>query len=360
MGGAGPPNAPNAPTQFAPATGPNLYRPGLPPGPPAPAGSRKGRNIAIAAAVAVVAVIAVVVGIVVTGGGDHGGSDFNPPPADTPGALFGTYRADFGPETSATGKPLDSTPRTGTFHIRSVCRNGACVATAAVSDGPVMQQRLIFDQVGESWTAVGISNATPQTPAGLRKNCPEDKLLEIWESIALRAKPDGTFSGEYMATNKHLCSTTRPVTFTHTGDVDVASLPNPADQPARVSTPAEGLHGRYHRTVNWEGRPSSNDDFEVKTYCLRTGDRCMSYFHSSKGADPLLFADGKWTEHSDNDYDCTPEVRAHNVSNAEFPLPDSAPNPIMVLTGHGHSDVAPGNTCSGSLDFQTKYERTGD
>jgi hypothetical protein len=362
----GPP--PNAPTQFGPPPGPHGP---MPPGPvppylppTGPVGNRRYRSIAIAAVLAVVTVIAIVVGVVLATGGEDSKSASTHPTSTEPGnsgSFTGVYRVDLGPETSATGKALDSSTRTGTFQIRSTCRKTGCVATALVKDAPVLQQTMVFDEVGASWLAVGISNETPQTPSGLRKNCKEGQLQEIWEAITLQPKPDGTLSGQYTATNQHLCSTTRPVTFTRTGDVELNGLPDPANQPARVSSPAEGLRGRYHRTVTWpDNRPPNNDDFEVKTDCLRAGDRCMSYFHGPKGADPLLFADGKWTESANNDYDCTPTVRAHNVSHSEFSLPQQPQNPITLLTGHGHSDVAPGTTCSGSLDFQTKYDRTGD
>lgn len=358
--------SPIAPTQFGPTTGPNLYPP--PPLAHPPTGApvdRKRRRIAIAAAVATAVALAVVIAIGVAGSGDRTNSAAKSP-ANTAlpnaGPFTGVYRADFGPETGATGKPLDSGTRSGVFNIRSACRPSGCVATALLTEGPMVQKTLVFDDVGGSWLSVGIVDATPQSaPAGFRKNCKDTELTGIWEVITLQPKPDGTLSGQYRATNKFLCSTTRTVAFTRTGDVDVNSLPDPGNQAQRVSTPAQGLRGRYHRTVTWPGgRPPGIDDLDVITDCLRTGDRCMSYFHDAKGADPLLFADGKWTSSTDHDYDCTPGQRAHNVSNSEFPLPQPPQNPITLLTGHGHSDVAPGNKCSGSLDFQSKYERTGD
>ena len=70
------------------------------------------------------------------------------------------------------------------------------------------------------------------------------------------------------------------VTFTRTGDVDVNSLPDPASQPPRVVSPAEALHGRYHQTETHTNGEKDESDPSVRTDCLRTGDRCMSYFHA--------------------------------------------------------------------------------
>ena len=358
--------SPSAPTQFGPTTGPNRYPPPLVAPPPTGAPvDRKRRRIALTAALAVAIVLAVVIAIGVASSGDHDNSAAKSPghsALPNAGPLTGVYRAEFGPETGATGKPLDSSTTSGVVNIRSACRPSGCLATALVTEGPVIQKTLVFDDVGGSWLTVGITSATAQSVStGFRKNCKDDQLTDIWEVITLQPKPDGTLSGQYRATNKDRCSSIRTVTFTRTGDVDVNSLPDPGNQTARVSTPAEALHGRYHRTITWPGRrPPTFDDEDVITDCLRTGDRCMSYFHDTKGADPLVFADGKWTSSSDHDYDCTPDQRAHNVSTSEFPLPQPPQAPITLLTGHGHSDVSPGNKCSGSLDFQTKYERTGD
>ncbi len=103
--------------------------------------------------------------------------------------------------------------------------------------------------------------------------------------IALQPRPDGTLAGEYTATTAHGCGMKRTVTFTRTGDVDLDSLPDPAGQAPRVVSPAEALHGRYHPT-----RTSANVgnlkitwpeyDYVVRTDCLRTGERCMSFFRN--------------------------------------------------------------------------------
>jgi serine/threonine protein kinase len=353
-----------APTEVHPVARPNQNRP-VPnvPSPPDPVKKRKGSGIAIAAVVAAVCLITAAVAVVVMNRADSGSSVAGSPSTSSSappnsGPLTGVYRADFGPENGAAGEALDS----GTFNIRSACRSNGCVAMAVTSQASVIGKTLVFDDVGGSWLSVGIANGSPQSVSpGLRKSCKDGTFVDIWEVFALQPKPNGTLSGQYTATSQHYCSTTRTVTFTRTGDVDVSSVPDPGSQTRRVTTPAEGLRGQYRRTFTWPGnRPPTVIESSVKTDCLRTGDRCMSYFHGKTGADPMIFADGKWAWRSDRDYDCTPTERAHSTGTAEYPLPPAAPNPIILLTGEGHSEVPPGTTCSGSFDFQSKYERIGD
>jgi serine/threonine protein kinase len=333
------------------------------PSSPDPVKKRIRRGIAIAAAVAAVIVIAAVVAVVVTNKAGSGNSVAGSPSTSSSaqpnsGPLTGVYRADFGPENGTAGEAADS----GTFNIRSACGSNGCVAIAVTSQASVLEKTLVFDDVGGSWLSVGVSNGSPQSVSpGLQKSCKDGNLDDIWEVFALAPKPNGSLSGQYTATSQHSCNTTRTVTFTRTGDVDVGSVPDPGSQTRRVTTPAEGLRGQYRRTFTWPGnRPPTVIESSVKTDCLRTGDRCMSYFHGKSGADPMIFADGKWTWRSDRDYDCTPAERAHSTGTAEYPLAPAAPNPIVLLTGQGHSEVPPGNTCSGSFDFQAKYERIGE
>ena len=98
--------------------------------------------------------------------------------------------------------------------------------------------------------------------------------------FTLEPRPDGTFTGDYRAAAASACAEKRTVSFTRTGDVDVNSLPDPGTLPPRVISPAEAPHGRYHITRNFaNGMPQQQDGPAVRTD-LRTGDRCMSYFHS--------------------------------------------------------------------------------
>jgi hypothetical protein len=359
-------------TEVSPATTEVCSTTKLKPSPPAPeppptrpVNNRKRRGIAIAAALVAVAAIAIGVAVAVTNrGGGRNSVAASPSPSALPnsGPFTGVYRSDFGPENTAFGKALDTSTASGTFSIRSACGSNGCVAVAVTSQPSVIQKTLLFDDVGGNWLSVGVATGAPESVSpGLVKSCNGGNFVDIWEVITLQPKPDGTLSGQYTAANQHGCGTTRTVTFARTGDVEVASLPDPGSQARRVVTPAEGLRGHYRRTFTWPGRRAPTvSETTVNTSCLRTGDRCLSYFHDVNTADVMIFADGKWTWNTDHDYDCSPTQRTHTTGTAEYPLPAAAPNPIILLTGQGHSEVPPGNACSGSFDFQSKYERIGD
>jgi protein kinase-like protein len=324
-----------------------------PPGPPLPWAQptpkrpmwRRPRNV-IPALLVVVVLIGGGVFAAVKVAHRHNPTATAPPAAAPPntGPFTGTYRADFGPSTNLDGKPHEGgTPTTETWGVRSVCRSGGCVATASRIRGHTSVSKLVFDDVGGRWLAVGVGSDQC-------KNAP----AEHFEVFTLQPHPDGTLSGEYSSTFSNACADKFTVTFTRTGDVDVNSLPDPASQPPWVVSPAEALHGRYHLTRTGDVT-TQEYDVAVRTDCLRTGDRCMSYFHDPEGGAPLVFAGGKWTLNVDAP--CS-AGGTHVERNANYPLPQPPQDPITLLTGHGH-DQATGSACVGG-DFDEKFVRTGD
>jgi serine/threonine-protein kinase len=152
------------------------------------------------------------------------------------------------------------------------------------------------------------------------------------------------------------------VTFTHTGDVDVRSVPDPASQQPRVASPAEALHGRYSvlQTSASGGKPLPNPSLaSVTTDCLRTGDRCMSYFHGGTGDTPLVFGGEKWTWDAGGDFTCASGAGGtHSHDTAQFPMPEPPQNPITRLIGRGHHQQT--GPCAMDVDFDQTFTRTGD
>jgi serine/threonine-protein kinase len=265
----------------------------------------------------------------------------------------GTYRADYGPGTDLEGKPVaGAPPMTGTWGVRSTCGASGCIATASYTGGSgiVLVSNLVFDEVGGSWIAVGLGS----TPCN---NAP----AEVWVVFTLQPQPDGTLSGETTRSTTNSCSSgKREVTFTRTGDPDVAKIPDPATLPPRAASPAAALHGRYHETITYANGNSApgQDDLTVRTECLRAGDRCMSLFHAPDGAVPLVFSSGKWTRADEGTVPCNLGGTVHITITAEYPLPEQLQDPIPLLTGHGQN-VTTGSACAGG-DFEDKFERTGD
>jgi hypothetical protein len=271
-------------------------------------------------------------------------------PAAPLGTFTGTYRADFGPVTDPDGNPVaGAAPSVGTYGLRSVCEGAGCVATASrLSGESTFASRMVFDGIDGRWVAVALS-ANPCRGA----------VGEIWEVFTLQPRPDGTLTGQHTRSARNNCQEMRTVTFTRTGDVDLNSLPDPATLPPRVVSPAEALHGHYQLTRTFtNGQPQVLGDSTIVTDCLRTGDRCMSYFHAKMGDVPLVFGGGTWTWDESSDGKCPNGSPAHLNANGQYPLPQPPQNPISLLSGHGHWQQ--NGSCAVTLDFDETFTRTGD
>ena len=274
------------------------------------------------------------------------------PPPNT-GPFTGMYKAVFGAASPIDGDGqggVGPRPLAGTYAVSSVCRPTGCVATASKLGGDATFAPAVeFDDVGGSWAAVTLGTGDCRGAA-----------TEAWQVFRLQPQPDGTLTGEFTVTASNLCGSKHAVTFTRTGDVDLDSLPDPADLPPRVISPAEALRGRYQVLRTFTNGAQQKSDLAVRTDCLRTGDRCMSYFHGAGGlAQPLVFGDGGWhmrTEEADSG--TCPRGPMHVTKTAQYPLPQPPANPIPLLTGHGsQQQSAP---CAIHIEFDETFTRTGD
>jgi serine/threonine protein kinase len=347
------------PTQLASTALAPPPQPPSPPGTVRPGQRRPGRRRLVIAALGAVALLigaGIVAGLKLT---QHHNPTASTSPstaaAANPGPFTGTYRVDLATPTDLNGNPIKgSTPDTDTWRLRSVCRAGGCVATAArVSGTSDAVPTWVFDQVGGTWLAVALgSYQCGNTP------------VELWQAINLQPQPNGTLTGEMDETTTGNCHGRRTVTFTRTGDMDINSLPDPAALPARVESPAAALHGRYRETTTYANskgalptRPAT--DYAVATNCLRTGDRCMSYFHAPNSSRPLVFSAGTWNLDLVADGRCPGSGDpAHTNLTAQYPLPQPPQDPIAVLTGHGHWNVT--GSCGTDTDTNETFTRTGD
>lgn len=314
---------------------------------PSPPKSRRGL-VLVAIAATVLLVAAGVVAAVALTGRDHKPA----PAASGTGPFTGLYRADFGRATQLDGvSNPGSQPATAAYGIRSVCRPTGCVATAARQSGdksfaPIM----VFDQIGPSWVAVAVAPSP----------CPNGNV-DGWQVITLAPQPEGTLTGANIRTTSNRCQEKRPVTFTRVGDVatDSTVAADPADLAPRVASPAEGLRGRYTVTRTFSGKaPQALGESEVTTYCLRTGDRCMSYVPLTSGDLPMEFSTGTWAWRDDSDGQCPGGAPSHLKALAQYALPAPAPDPIPALSGHG-TWVQTGS-CRVDTSFDETFTRTGD
>ncbi|MBI3224419.1 MAG: serine/threonine protein kinase [Mycolicibacterium cosmeticum] len=315
-----------------------VSRPPPPAAPPKP--PRRPNRLVIGVIAAVMLLIAGgTVAALTLDGHDH------PAAAPNTGPFTGLYRADFGPTAEPGAGPV-----TATYALRSACRPIGCVATAARLGGddgfaPSVQ----FDEVDGKWLAVTLAS----------EQCRDAAAAESWQVFRLAPQPDGSLAGDYTGTAANLCAVQRSVKFTRTGDLGDQAVPDPADLPPRVTSPAEALHGRYRQTQKNAPGDSHQAELSVATDCLRTGERCISYFHDpSTVAVPLVFADDAWTLSIDIQEKCTDTDLIQVTKQAQFPLPQPLQNPITTLTGHGvQTQAAP---CAATVEFDETFTRIGD
>jgi serine/threonine-protein kinase len=345
-----PPGAPPTPPPWSPAP------PWSPPPPPPKRSSHKPLILIGAIAAVVLLVAAGIFATVQLTGHDKPATGAAPTTAAAAAQNFdGTYRADLGPGTDLEDKPAPNAPAsTASWAVRSTCGAGGCVATAAnISEGGIaLVSTLTFDQLGGTWVAVGLASA--QCSGGPTPD-------EIWVIYTLQPHPDGTLSGESVrASTNSACAAKRTVKFTRTGDADPNKVADPAVLPPRATSAADALRGRYRETTSFtNGTIVAPRLLTANTYCLRTGDRCMSLFHGPDGAVTLIFANDKWTRNEQGTTNCSISGTAQITTTAEYPLPKEMEDPIAVLTGHGNVVVAEGGACTGGGEFDDRFERTG-
>jgi serine/threonine-protein kinase len=268
------------------------------------------------------------------------------------GALDGTYAVQYAAATMPNGQPYGNAPGgRETWAIQSACGPNTCAATASkVSGSESTVSTMVLDKINGGWTGVSSVQGTCQNASA-----------EFWETMSLRPQSDGSFTGDFVVRSTTSCARNQQVTYTRTGDVAAnVSIADPKTQPARVPSPAQGLRGNYQETdTNPDGGVSPPTNFNIQSYCLRTGDRCLSYWQNPKDPRTFLFAQSKWDlTNTSADGDCPKGGRAHREMSLQFPLPQPAPDPITLLTGHGHYTMT--GDCPAGSDFDVRVERTGD
>jgi serine/threonine-protein kinase len=344
------PYSASAPTQFS---GPHhVAHP-----PPPPHAPRKGRNHGVLVGalvfIATLVIVGGVIGVVEFTGKDGTGSAKPSTAATNTTDFNGTYRADYGPGTDLDDKPVPNAPATtSNWDVRSECGAGGCVATAASASGNSLLSNMTYDQVGGKWIAVGLASS----------DCGGEAPSEIWVIFTLNPQPDGTLVGDSVrASTDSLCAAKRTLKFTRTGDADPNKVPDPVVLPPRAISAADNLHGSYRQTTTFtNGNILPGQVLDAETYCLRTGDKCMSLFHAGGSAVTLVYADEKWTRNEQGNATCPDGGTAKVTITAEYPMPKTLDDPISVLTGRGTQAIAPGSACTGGGDFDDRFERTGD
>ncbi|MGK2882757.1 MAG: protein kinase domain-containing protein [Mycobacterium sp.] len=358
---------PKPPLQPAPPTLQRFADPRFPPqNQPPPRGNESKKSLwyLLAGAVALIAIVAVVAVLASTGGdSSEQASSSVPSPgggsvdesateeaaAEEEGPFSGIYDVEFGQPMNLQGvangnDALDSE----TWGVRSECPDTGCLARAGRTEGNSQLLAPVFDEVDGTWVAVGTGSGTCW-----------DEPAEYFEVTTLEEQSDGSFTGTVEALYPARCAQKYDITLTRTGDVTESDdVPDPSEIAPRVPSPAEALYGRYHHTRTYvKNGLSTETDYPVRTYCLRTAERCISYFDVPQSGLPLVFSDGQWETNGSWETECDTGGMAQVSLHVEYPLPDNGDDPIQLLTGQGELNMT-GTTCLGGEITET-FERTG-
>jgi hypothetical protein len=291
-----------------------------------------------------------------------------PPPAPPQPTLNGTFRVQLAAGIGDTGAEQPGTAGAFTLVARSACADGGCVATATAPEydhpnaipAAVAAGELVFDFIDGRWIAV---RAQPST-------CREDTGEGVhdtysWRTYVIEPGANNTWTGSYLDRNAlESCggSTRQALSITRTGDADPGiTLPDPAAQPARVTSPAAGLRGQYTSTLTAKATKQVEETgvYGADTTCLRTGDRCLSYLVRDDGptkgsARKLAFGDGHWTGTSAPIAgECAGGGRYTALNSAVLPLPALPGDPIDALAG-SFTQRSTGD-CSGTREYDVTY-----
>lgn len=278
-------------------------------------------------------------------------------------ALDGSFKVDIGPSATPDGKPVAGTARTETWVARSTCRGTDCVATVSVVDpknpsGPPALT-MVFDYIDGDWLAV--REAPDKCKVG-------DAEVDVtgWSIISLRPRLDGSMSGEYTwATAPALCASKRAVNLAPTSGTGTGTeAADPAKEPPRRTSPGAALWGTYSYTQTYPatGEVFPPHDYRAVTYCLRTGERCVTLMSTidTNNLFVMQYGDRRFTANfPEGDAQCTDGIgKVRQSSRDELPLPQGPQNPITALTGKSYQDYT--GDCPAQVELDVRIQRTGD
>ena len=308
------------------------------------------RRTAIVIPLAVVLIVAAVATILVV---VSGGNEPAPEPAPRPGGpLDGTFAVAFGVPTMPNGQPYQNAPGgSETWVIKSACRAAECVATASkVSGSQSTTSTLVLDEIDGHWMAVSATQGTCRT---LRPN--------IWESMSYSPAQRNTAGRVHPSVDDAPAARNQQVTLhPHRRRCAQRVGRRPRSTPPRVVSPAEALHGRYQETDTYaEGGGIVEVNFDIQTYCLRTGRALPELLDEPRRRQDSWFStrtSGCWPNTS-MDSKCTSGAPAHREVSLQYALPQPPQDPITLLTGRGHNTLT--GDCPFNSDFDSRVERTG-
>ncbi len=295
--------------------------------------------------------------------------DEQPPAVEPTAALDGSYVVEYDGVGTRNGAPALglNTGKSG-WVFRTACDEDGCVATGgAVADpanpGAPLENPQVADYVDGSWVMVTMrENAVTCTGSH-----GEEFRADGWVIWDIAIAPDKSLHPTVTTVGAGDCPSVSVVTPTMTrlGDpVPEFPAPDPAQQPARQVPAAAAFHGPYTLTKTRRGQDGEPEvaDRDVATYCLRTGDRCVTAV-STPGEPGKPFAHLSIFKFADGSFvrstvplpsPCADGMVgvASEVQTLHLPA-DSSSNPLRELTGELVRTFTAG--CPGVEEYDIAY-----
>jgi hypothetical protein len=289
--------------------------------------------------------------------------------------LDGVYELAFSTDgATQDGMPLKDprAERSAIWAFRSACSESGCVATASMlKDKPPAPpaQQMVFDFVDGQWLGV----AQPASHTCSDPSSGKTRSADIWTVISLKPSEGETLTGSAQTVAVDACKgiVELPVVATRKADTpDGVTVADPSAQPRRVDSPAESFRGRYSMTVT--DQPQLASTWKVSTFCLRSGDRCVTLAHVTPEAanggksytDVLSFTNGQWAQAVTMDRQpCGRELNTTSDSARRFVEaalpPPPVPDPIRSLTLNHRLEMI-GGGCPGTVSTTSTLQRIGE
>lgn len=268
-------------------------------------------------------------------------------------SFAGTYKLELGPVDAVdAGKDsFGDGAASANMVVKSECVDDECVASAVFVE-PLTEMAadsFTLDFIDDRWVAVGVHPA----------KCGDAQTQEF-KVLELTPADDGQFNGSYTSLTDTDCNVQRMVRITRVGDADPSvTVPDPIAMPDRVRNRAAGFTGEYQfQLTNQADQQQVSMDRSVATYCVRTGERCVTVM---TGKDRLLtwtFDEGQWSYIDNGPAKCADGRDTTVEDSSSLALPEDAPNPITDMVGiRTMVNAAP---CPSTTDYSVAATRTGD
>jgi serine/threonine-protein kinase len=312
-------------------------------------------------------------------GGDIGGHQSSSPassPVEPTFKLDGLYKIVEDGTGTRNGVPVNDQSKIETeWAFRTACDTDGCVAEGGTVDpnNPSAPPELtkVIDYVDGKWSSVFIEQGA-ECPRATGEMFKSDQW-SIWD---ITQAPDNKLLLKIAQVGADECNFNTEITpsLTRVGDLPPnTTLPNPADAPKRMkSFPAKSFRGKYavDYTVAASGESQGKENMDVKTYCLRAEERCVTTTVNIDPRDPgtkygLVVYEFRANEFSFNQTvgkkPCSEGTQGEGVFSKKATLslpPAPVPDPLDTLTGK--LDVTVTGDCPDTAAYNVTFTRTGD